>query len=60
MASAEVDRVDILLAAQIPKMNAIAVFVGEQVFGNDATFELRLQRPVAADHVVPGRFRQKS
>ena len=37
---------------QIPEVNSVAIFIAEQILGNDAFLELRWQRPFARYHVV--------
>src|SRR4051794_23478428 len=55
MVGPEVDRLHVATCAQVPEVNAVAVSVAEQIFGNDAVLELRRQRPFARDHVVAGQ-----
>ena len=49
---AQVDGLHVAARAQIPEMEPVAVFVGEQVLGHDAVLELRRQPPFAGHHVV--------
>ena len=45
-------RLDILARAQIPKMDGVAIFVGQQILSHYAVFVLWWQAPFRADHVV--------
>jgi hypothetical protein len=49
---AEIDGLDVAARPQIPEMHVMAVFVGQQILGDDAVLELRRQAPFAGDHVV--------
>src|SRR5215218_5056684 len=49
----KVDRLHVAACAQVPEVNAMAIPVAKQIFGYDAVLELRRQRPLASDHIVP-------
>ena len=49
---AEIDRLNVAARSQVPEVNAVAVLVREQVFGNDAVLELRRKTPLAAHHII--------
>src|SRR4051812_46919732 len=48
----EIDGLHVAAAAQVPKVDLMAIAVAEQVFGHDAVLELRRQPPLARYHVV--------
>jgi len=52
MVGAEIDSLDVAPGPQIPEVDPMAVFVGEQIFRHDAVLELRRQCPLARHHVV--------
>src|SRR3954447_5606952 len=52
MIGTEIDGLHVAAAAQVPKVDLMAVAVAEQVFRDDAVFELRRQSPLACHHVV--------
>jgi hypothetical protein len=49
---AKIDRLDIAPRPQIPKMNPMAILVGEQIFRDNSILELRWQPPLTCHHVV--------
>ena len=49
---AQVDGLDVLALAQVPEVDRVAVFVAEQILGDEAALELRRQAPFGTDHVV--------
>ena len=49
---AEVDGLDVAPGPQIPEVDAVAVFVRQQILRHDSVLELRRQPPLARHHVV--------
>ena len=47
MIGAEIDGLDVAPRSQIPEMDAMAIFVGQQVLWHDAVLELGRQSPLA-------------
>src|SRR5258705_9459119 len=52
MVGAEIDCLDISSSTEIPEVDPMAIFVGEQILRHDPVLELRWQRPLARYHVV--------
>ena len=52
MVGAEIDGLHVSPGPQIPEVDPMAIFVGEQILRHDPVLELRRQRPLARHHVV--------
>ena len=52
MVGTEIDGLDIPSRAQIPEVDAMAIFVREQILRHDPVLELRGQSPLARHHVI--------
>jgi hypothetical protein len=52
MVFAQINRLNVFAAAQIPEVDLVAIFVAEQVFCNDPVLELRRQPPFGGNHIV--------
>lgn len=51
----KINRLHIAARPQIPKMDLMPIFVGQQIFRNDAVLKLRWQGPFTRHHVVAGQ-----
>src|SRR5438874_7573361 len=52
MVCAEIDGLDVSPRPQIPEVDPMTVFVGQQILRHDSVLELRRQRPLARHHVI--------